>query len=316
MLFYVLMRWAIPKDLLERTIWMFSIIGMCVYIVNMVTFPHMIFNLGDDGEYDISRGIQRLTLPSLLFIVLCFFYSINKWILTKQKKYILLIFLTYIFIILTVTRQVILFSTLFGVLFVLRKMPWNKKFLVIALSVAFVIYILPHIPIYQALVETSLDQAERNKYDKEDVRLRAWRFYTSEYQTNAATILFGNGIPAKDKSKWADKHWRTVAYEYGGNGCFTVDVGWAGFFWDFGFFATFGLMALMIKAINRKKVPTRQYLTYWCLYIVCTAITSGPILFHHQIINIVTVLYLVYGNEDSGSCNIKLQQLRRHHQLY
>ena len=314
LLFYVLLRFAIPKELVERTLLAFAAIGMCIYVINMITFPQIVFGIGED-EYDSSRGVVRLEIPSILLVVFCFFYSINKWILAKQKEYIWLIVLSYIFIFLSVARQVILFSTIFGILFIMQKASWPKKILVIMLSLFLILFALPRTTIYQSLVEVSKVQAERNMH-KEDVRIRAWRFYTYEYQTNAATVLFGNGIPAKGKSRWADKHWHTVSYEYGGNGCFTVDVGWAGFFWDFGLLATAGLLTLMLKAMLKKKRPDRQYLSYWCLYIICTAIASGPILFSNQIVNIVTVLYLVYGKEVNSNYYSKLQQYRSNYQLH
>lgn len=310
-LFYVLMRFSIPKESVERALLAFGIIGMCIYAVNMMTFPRILFGVSDE-EYDSSRGIVRLGIPSLLLVVLCFFYSINKWMLSKRKKYIWFILISYTFIFLSVTRQVILFATLFGLLFIMQRASLRKKVMVVLLGLAFVLFVLPKIPIYQSLVEVSKAQAERNQNDVEDVRIRAWRFYTYEYQTNAATVLFGNGIPAKDKSPWADKHWQTVSYEYGGNGCFTVDVGWAGYFWYFGLLATLGLLVLMLKAVAKRKSLDKQYLTYWCLYIVFTAVLSGPILFSNHIVNIVSVLYLVYGRESNGNNNTQLQQCGRH----
>ena len=38
----------------------------------------------------------------------------------------------------------------------------------------------------------------------------------------------GNGLPSIGNSTLGDKFEKTVALEYGGNGCYYVDVGWAG----------------------------------------------------------------------------------------
>lgn len=153
------------------------------------------------------------------------------------------------------------------------------------------------------MVELSETQAEKNKYDKEDIRLQAWKFYTYEYQTNNLTPILGNGIPSIGHSNWGNEFEKTTYHEYGGNGCFSVDVGWAGFYWNFGLVTTIGLIIILLKAILKKKPTNKQYLSYWCIFISITSIASGPILYYHQIISIITVLYLIYGKDRNNSSN-------------
>ena len=152
-------------------------------------------------------------------------------------------------------------------------------------------------------MELSEEQAEKNKYEKEDIRITAWRFYTTENQTNSVTPFLGNGIPSEGNSVWGIKHMKTIYYEYGGNGCFTVDVGWAGFYWLFGLFATLALMTIMIKAIIRKKPDKESYMSYGILFFLITSITAGPILFSQQIVSLCLILYLIYGNSKIYSRN-------------
>lgn len=290
------MKLNIPKEKIERIIWIFCYVSMGVYIVNAFTFPNTIFGIEKD-EIDMSRGIARLGVFSIELIVLFFLYAINQWMLTKRKKYVWLILLTFTFIVLSVTRQIIGLSVLLGLLFIMQKASWSKKICVILVCLLIYQFVLPQIPIFKTMTELSEAQAERNKYGEEDIRIRAWRFYTYEYQTNGLTTIFGNGIPSLGNSKWGNKHEKTVYYEYGGNGCFTVDVGWAGFYWEFGLFATLGLLTILIKGARRRKELNKQYLTYWCAFIILTAIASGPILFYFQIVSLTSVLYLIYGKD-------------------
>lgn len=85
LVFYILMKFNIPKEKIEKAIWGFCIISMVIYIINVVTFPNIVFGTEKD-EYDMSRGIVRLGVYSIELIVLFFFYSINQWLLTKQKN--------------------------------------------------------------------------------------------------------------------------------------------------------------------------------------------------------------------------------------
>lgn len=72
LVFYILMKFNIPKEKIEKAIWVFCFISMGIYIINMITFPNIIFGTGKD-EYDMSRGIVRLGVYSIEFIVLFFF---------------------------------------------------------------------------------------------------------------------------------------------------------------------------------------------------------------------------------------------------
>lgn len=304
--FYIFMKLNIPKKQLERMIWIFCYISMGIYIVNALSFPNMIFG-ADKEEFDMSRGIARLGVFSIELIVLFFFYAINQWIQTKQKKYVWLILLTFVFIVLSVTRQIIGLSVVLGLLFIIQKASLSKKIGVIIICLLLYIFVIPQIPIFKTMAELSEAQAERNRYENEDIRITAWRFYTYEYQTNGWTAVFGNGIPSVGNSKWGNDFERTVSLKYGGNGCNYVDVGWAGFYWIFGAIATLCILILLIKGVIKKKSQNRQYLAYWCVFIILTSIASGPILFYSQIVSIATVLYLIYGKEQYSSNNPQLQ---------
>lgn len=303
MVFYILMKFNIPKIQIEHAIWIFCLIGMGGYIINMITFPNIILGIEKENGYDMSRGIVRIGICSLELIVLFFFYSINQWMIKKEKKYLWLILLTVIFIILSVTRQYILLSVALGIIFILKKASLYKKIATIGLCIIIYIYILPQIPIYKTMVELSEIQAERNKTEDEDIRIKAWKFYVNEYQTNQITKILGNGIPSIGNSYWGNNHNFTVNKNLGGNGCYMADVGWAGFYWAFGLFATLGLIFILIQGILKKKPKNKEFLTYWCIFILLTSIASAPILFYHQIISITTVLYLIYGKNDNYSNN-------------
>lgn len=223
----------------------------------------------------------------------------------KTKKHLYLIVITGLFIVLSVIRQYIFLSIMLGILFILKKSSFIKKMIFVAICLCVYYFILPKIPMYQKMSEVTSSQIDNNA-ETEDIRISAWKFYTNEYQTNSITRIFGNGLPSIGNSKWGNNFEKTISRDYGGNGCFFVDVGWAGFYWLFGAFSTIGLIILLIKAILKKKSVDKQYLSYWCLFIVLTSIASAPILFYNQIISISTVLYLIYGKENNCNNNIKL----------
>lgn len=299
MFFYVLMKLQPDKKSLEAFLKILVICSALIYVINILSFPNMLFG-GLKDEFDDSRGLYRIGVPMLEIVITYFFYSINQWLLTSKKHWIFWISLTYVLIVLSLTRQHIFISGIFGILFILRSASIYKKILACIIAVFILFMIVPRIPIFNTLIELSKDQISANKYEKDDIRITAWEYYTIDAQANSITPIFGNGIPSIGNSKWGNDYEQKVFYSYGGNGCFTVDVGWAGFFWYFGGITTFCLLFFLVKAVKRKKPLASSYLTYTMLFIILTAITSGPILYSTSICSICLILYLIYGNPIYG----------------
>lgn len=297
--FYVLEKFRIDIDLVEKALRVLTICSLGMYLVNLACFPNMVFGESQD-EYDMSRGFVRIGVPMIEIVVACFFFSINQWMIFKKKKNVYWIILTAILIFMSLTRQVIALSAILGFLFVMQKASWFKKLIVIVCCIFVTYFVLPQIPMVKTMIELSEQQSLDNRSD-EDIRITAWRFYTTEFQTNGITPYLGNGVPSYGNSKWGNFVEQTTALRNdGGNACFTVDVGWAGFFWYFGGVATFCLILMFWKGIIRKKEINKQYLSYSLAFVAISAVASGPILFYSQICSLSLLFYLAYAKENSN----------------
>ena len=294
--FYILLKYLPDKGLLMNFVKIMVVCSFIMYIANLLTFPNLIFGASKNA-YDDSRGFVRLGVPMIEFVVLWLFYSVNQWIMSGSKKWLVWIAITGFLVVMSLTRQVILISVVFSFLMIMQKAKIWKKIVVIAAVASFTVFVLPEIPIYKSMMELSQKQAEDNKYNKEDIRITAWRFYTVEYQENFVTRIMGNGLPSIGNSTLGDKFEKTVALEYGGNGCYYVDVGWAGFYWLYGIFGVFGLLTLLVKASFSALRKKKNYQFYWLLFIIISSISSAPILFHSQVVSLCIVLYLIFGND-------------------
>lgn len=289
--FFVFKNSGINEAEAKKVILGFLICSVIIYIVNYITFPFMIFGAKEATEIDDSRGVIRIGIQYLDLFILATFYAINQWLLSKNNKWIIIMILCLIMIILSVTRQIIAITLILGTLFFLKKSNIYQKIIFVITISLFTIYILPQIPIYKALVETTQNQIDNNKNKKEDVRIRAARFYLDEYQTNDITRIFGNGIPSIGNSKWGDDFENTTRNE----GYYSSDIGWIGFYWHFGIITVLGVFILLFKAATIKKSPDHEYLTYYCWAIILLSIMSAPILIYRQVIDIMFVLYLTFA---------------------
>lgn len=295
--FWILLKLAPDRRQLFKFVVIMCICSFVMYLVNIFTVPNIIFGAVEES-YDDSRGVIRLAVPMIELIVLFLFYSLNQWITTGNKKWFVAIAMTGFLIVMSVVRQIIILSFIFSFLMVMQRSKLWKKIIVLICVWLFASYVLPEIPIYKSLMEVSEDQVDRNKYEEEDIRLTAWRFYTVEYQKNFVTQIIGNGVPSIGNSERGNNFDKTTSYDYGGNGCFYVDVGWAGFYWLFGIFATVGLACLLIKAMRISLDARQLYLFYWFLFILISSITSAPIIFAGQVVSLCICLYLVFTNKN------------------
>lgn len=292
---YILFRFSLSKEMMINIVIILCVSGMLTYVVNRFTFPAVIFDTGR-SQLDEVRGI-RINIPFIELDVMMLLYSINQYLINRKKKWILAILLFSVFIILSVTRQIILLSFAFGLLLCFQKLSYTKKVLLFVAAYMVYALVLPQIPLYQKMVELSEEQAENNKYEDEDIRIQAWRFFTDEYQTNSLTYIFGNGVPSFGNSPWGNNVQKTIYIPYGGNGCYQADVGWAGFYWYFGLIATSCLVLLLVKAFKKRKAGDEQYINYWLMFILISSLASGPIIYQNQILSVMAGLYLAYSSQ-------------------
>lgn len=294
---YVLLKYSPDIDFLFKFIKALVICSSVIYLANLLSFPNTVFGAGKE-EFDMSRGFARLGVSMIELVVFYMFYSISQYQSSKKKKWIFWSILTGVLVVFSLTRQVILLGFAFSILMILQKAKLWKKILVICVFLGIYQFVLPQIPIYKTMTELSENQIEKNKYKEEDIRITAWRFYTVEYQKNEITRFIGNGLPSIGNSKIGNKFDAVTNSLYGGNGCYFVDVGWAGFYWLFGIFATLGLLTILIKALIMARRMKKDYYVYWILFILITSVASAPIIFHSQVVSLCIILYMIFANNN------------------
>lgn len=303
--FYILIKLKVPTVMVEKFFKVLSIISIIMYVSNLATYPNVAFGNAME-EVDTSRGFVRLGVPMIEVIVTFFLLNINQWLLTRKRKHLVWITILALMILLTLTRQVIAVSAVLAFLFILHNSSIYKKILVILVCILCVYVILPQVPMVKAMMELSEQQVQENA-DDEDIRVKAWRFYTVEFQDNIFCQIFGNGMPSYGNSRWGNYVDKTTGSpKDGGNGCYAVDVGWAGFFWYFGSISTISLIIMFRCAICRKKTPERQYLTYVFYFYMITSIASGPIIYNSLVSTLMLLFYVTFNDQKIKLSNKKI----------
>lgn len=283
----------ISSDTIEDVLFYCLCISIFVRFVNYITYPNVIFGTADFNEL---RGGVRMTAPGIQFIVLGFFFYINKYLITGKKIILVYIGICLLFIILSLTRQVILFSFMLGVLMFLMQKNIKHKIYKIIIS-GCILFFIYNSSIISNLINITGDQISRNE-DTEDVRLRAYRFYMNELQPNFPAHILGCGRIADEKTDFSH-HLNNLIIE---NKCFIGDVGYAGFYFQFGALGLFFLLWSMNASIQKNKDERKKYCRYFIIYYVIISISSSPIQYKSEFILLTIILYLI---------NIKIDNSRK-----
>lgn len=261
------------------------LISIICYIISWIYYPRQV--LGEEREtIDLSRGIPRLYMPFIQFVVLMFLYKLERWLRFHEKGARPWVILTGIVIVLSVTRQVILFSFICGSLMTLHYLNLAKKILFICL-VGGGILLFTQLPFVKTMLELTEEQASNNK-DEDDIRVTDYIYFCDVAQANEVTRILGNGTPHAS-SDWCKAH-QAITEEMR---IYDVDVAWAAFYWRYGLISIIGLLSLFGRiGIYAYKRHEHCY-TYWLLYIVLTSIASAPILYSNTLIAIIFVCSLL-----------------------
>ncbi len=300
--FFIFYKLNIPKSKLLDLIKILAILGIVVYVINRIFYPNIIFGTKGGGD---RAGMLRMWIPFIELQILMFFYYIEKAAKNGLSKNTALWIIVYgTMAILSVTRQVIILSFILGTLLYLYNTHGAKKIIVAIFICAICITIVPQLPIVEVITETTEQEAERTDGMENNIRLKAWEYYTEDAQESIITKIFGNGVPVLQKTQWGRKIDRHTNAELGGLGLYPTDVGWAGFYFYYGIIGTIGLILIFIKTIRYSLNHNKFWITAWLLLIAATSFASGQILYYYQIISLSMILYLVYGK--NGHYNLRI----------
>ncbi|WP_321332327.1 O-antigen ligase family protein [uncultured Bacteroides sp.] len=309
--FFFLCKVKPPIRELERMIWIFAFVYILLWLYGMSKAPQLVFGFDSDRELDDSRGIFRLIIIGKSFIIAAFFLSLNKFSFLKKKKYLILVIFFFVFIVLQVVRQVILFSFLVGLYYILR----NNKKMWLYLALAFmVLYFSPQIikisddSVLGKLIALSENQAENQRSGDENIRIQEYKFFFNDYSKNILTTFFGNGMPHANSSYGYSNERIKKMKRY-----FMSDVGYAQMFVVTGILGLFLYFLLFGKVFFQSVSEEFMFAKLFIIYQIPANIAAS---WYSTADNIIMICICIYILNTIYSRNYLLNRNDKSYEIY
>ena len=291
MTYNVIRRLQVSAQSVERMIISFGFVYVAIVIINILTFPDMLFG---SGELDLDRGGIRMRSNMLMFGVFSFFYFVNNYIVNKKKKNLLFALIMFFAVSSTLFRVYIVLMLGLASIMLLKYESIQRKVRIGILLFIIFFLVIPQTTIYKNLVEVSEAQKELSNNSKEDVRLQAYRYFVLESQTGLVSVLMGHGIASLGNSDYGERE----EIRQDNTGVYQADVGWAGCFYDFGIVVVLAFAFLLFSGILVKKSSPYRYLSYFYVFYVLGAIANGHFQYSMQMLILPLSFYVLTHNND------------------
>jgi len=265
-LFFILVIYNFSLINTEKVIVICGSLYVVIFLVSFVIYPRTFITW--EVNYGDERGFQRILVNGIGFLFLFSFYTLKNYILTNKRLWLLLYLVTFVTILMTLTRTLIICSTIFSFLYFIR----GKKFFPVLLTLLIVgclLYVVTQMNFYKILASETKSQAS---YVKEDIRSQATDYYLNNFSTNIVAKVFGNGDAYKDT-----EYLQYMLYLEKSLGYYETDIGYVGFYVKYGIIAILGYLIFIYRTLKVTVSEEYQYCKYFLYFIfVISVVIESP----------------------------------------
>lgn len=238
-------------------------------------FPTITFGISDENEMveDLSRGMIRINFTGRISLIFAYFIALNKAYTMKKKIYIILSVVFFIFIVMQVTRQLILWSALVTIVYIFQK---SKKLMIVGAITFLTLYFVgSNIKLQQdsvigSMIELTQQQINDNSNGDENIRISEYRYFFTEWPSNILTRLIGNGYPHADSAYGNYYSNLQQKQRY-----FLSDVGYAQMYVVTGLIGLMLYICLFIKCLFRRMPEDLAYTKMFMLFLLPANIAAN-----------------------------------------
>lgn len=290
---YLLVFWIAKKRYnvndLYYAMFIFTLLVWGLWLYVFLSGEMIVYMDVSEGDLEGARGIERIKIPGGSISTLFMFWSMGKYVKYGKKIYIIIFFISCMFVLFSVSRQHIVAFSIISLLFFFQGLALYKKFIMVITVGIFFYAILPRITIYQRLTEITEQQMDQNDGMINDVRTRGAIYYATQFDQSFYTKIFGNCKYHAD-SPYGNKI-NYVVYNYG---YVLSDIGFVGIYIYFGIAGLILFGYLLYWTWRQKTDDEYKALKYMVYYLYLGNILSHSLEMSTFIIP--CALYLLHMN--------------------
>lgn len=266
-----------------------------LFFMQYVLYPTMLFGV----RAQEARGTIRIFIPGGSFAVFVYFLTLQRSLSGGNKVYLLFNLMYLTVPILQGTRSSIA-TLLFGtVIFILFSRKVKSKLLVTMMMVlAGLLVFIAFQDIFMSLVQVSEEQANQ---DEDDVRMRAARFFLTEFYPNKINYFLGNGMSHMMSPYGMKEFYFKATY-----GFYISDLGLIGEFVRYGVVILIAIVLTFYKFFTVQIESKYGFFRFWALLLVLSEVLGGMFVRADVIIVITAIMYIY------DVSNFKLKQNAAH----
>jgi hypothetical protein len=297
LVYFLLHYLKIPVEYIRKTIVVFAIAYMAIYITQYVMYPTALIK----SKMFIDRGTLRIFMPGAGFLVISYFIWLYSFFKTYRIRYILLLLTAWAVFILLGTRQVIGAMLLLSIVFMLQSKVVKSRFLFFALIG---IAIIPLYLLFQDIITAMFDvTVSQSQSAGSGIRVKAARFFLTDFYKNNWAYFTGNGAAG---STVYGLRVAGISERYG---YYLSDIGLIGEYIKYGVLFVIAVIIIFYRSLSSRLPENLMFIKYNFYGLILTLVT-GAGAFGSVSINILTncmLLYMIdmYLNENEVS-DIKL----------
>ena len=290
-IFFYFCKKKITRSSIEKLIVIFGWLYVILWLYALNKVPEITFGLTEDTVDNSDRGILRINFVGRLSLVFAYFYYLNKCLTNKSKFSIILASTLFVFIVLQVTRQLILWAAVVTVIFIFLR----AKKLAVFLAVLFAIFYtgISNIQfsddtIVGSMINISKLQAEGQLYEGEDPRVTEYKYFFSDYSKNIITDVFGNGVPNINTSYGRYKAQQEM------NGIYLSDVGYPSIYVFLGLIGLLVYVILFIRGTFQKLPEELGYINMFMAFMIPANVAASWYMGADTQLALAICVYLIY----------------------
>lgn len=270
---------------IERLLISISIIYIACFLLQYVAYPRVLFGT----RMDEDRGTIRIFLPGKAFVVMMYFYCLQMFFRNHKASYIVFCVLTLLVTLLQGTRSALGLLLLGTILNLVISKQVKSKLLI---SFLLFLCVIPVFFIFQDIIlNLILVSEEQSANEGEDVRVRAARFFLTEFYPSKLNYFIGNG-----EEHMASAYGMKVFFYKVTFGFFLSDIGIIGEYVKFGIIYVVSVVMIVIKVLRARLDPKYYYFKYYIAISIMGMIVGGTFSKFDAFVPILAMLYIIDVN--------------------